>query len=200
MIDGRGRVRILDFGLAAPGRTLPTGRRSRARRRTWRPSSSIGSAPSVQSDIYALGLVLYEMFAGKPAFQAASVAEMARLHHESTPTSLSRILADADPASIASSSDVWRRIQTTGRHRRWRVGRAARRRSVGGGAGGRRDAVARNGRGCRRRRCAAADGRPGLFGGVLGLVIAVLVSARTQAIRYAPTEKAPAVLADQADR
>ena len=44
---------------------------------------------SVSSDIYALGLVLYEMFAGKPAFAAGTVGEMASLQRDSMPTSLS---------------------------------------------------------------------------------------------------------------
>ena len=47
------------------------------------PEQLAGKEVSVKSDIYALGLVLYEMFTGKPAHQASSLAEMLKLREES---------------------------------------------------------------------------------------------------------------------
>jgi serine/threonine-protein kinase len=62
------------------------------------PEQFAGQAESVRSDIYSLGLVLYEMFTGKPAFKAATVAELSRMHRESNPTAPSTLVAAFDPA------------------------------------------------------------------------------------------------------
>ena len=73
MIDGRGRARITDFGLAVAADEASDANRA-GRRRTWRRSSSPAQAATVRSDIYALGLVLYELFTGKRPFDAATLA------------------------------------------------------------------------------------------------------------------------------
>jgi serine/threonine-protein kinase len=64
MLDDRGRVRIADFGLAGPaGAAQAAGTPA-----YMAPELLAGGAASVQSDLYALGLVLYEVFTGRPAF------------------------------------------------------------------------------------------------------------------------------------
>ena len=69
MIDGRGQVRIADFGIAAlaaqdePGGPLPGTPAYMA------PELFDGGRPSVRSDLYALGMVLYETVTGKEAFE-----------------------------------------------------------------------------------------------------------------------------------
>jgi serine/threonine-protein kinase len=70
MIDGRGRVRITDFGLAALAETIE-GREVRSGTPHYMaPEQLRGKEVSIQSDVYALGLVLYELFTGKKAFDA----------------------------------------------------------------------------------------------------------------------------------
>jgi serine/threonine protein kinase len=44
------------------------------------PEQVQGQEVSPQSDLYSLGLVLYEMLAGQPAFRPANMAEMVELH------------------------------------------------------------------------------------------------------------------------
>ena len=44
------------------------------------PEQLAGGRVTVRSDLYALGLVLYELFTGKRAFDAGTVAELRRLH------------------------------------------------------------------------------------------------------------------------
>jgi serine/threonine-protein kinase len=62
------------------------------------PEQLAGQASSIKSDLYALGLVLYELFTGKPAFHAGTLPELVRLQTETTPTSPSRIVEGFDPA------------------------------------------------------------------------------------------------------
>jgi hypothetical protein len=62
------------------------------------PEQLEGREVTAQSDIYALGLVLYEMFTGKAAFQADTAAEMLRKRQESRLTNPSAVISDLDPA------------------------------------------------------------------------------------------------------
>jgi len=61
------------------------------------PEQVAGKDVSVASDIFSLGIVLYELFTGKPVFKADSQAELARLHQENR-TSPSSFVPDLDPA------------------------------------------------------------------------------------------------------
>jgi serine/threonine-protein kinase len=61
------------------------------------PEQIAGKEVSVASDIFSLGIVLFELFTGKPVFKADSAAELARLHQENR-TSPSSLVPDLDPA------------------------------------------------------------------------------------------------------
>lgn len=80
MLDGAGRVRLTDFGLAAvsgevAGEDLRSGTPS-----YMAPEQLQGREVTVKSDIFALGLVLYEIFTGRRVFEATSLDELSRLH------------------------------------------------------------------------------------------------------------------------
>jgi serine/threonine-protein kinase len=60
------------------------------------PEQLTGKEVSVESDLYAVGLILYEMFTGKPAFEAHTMAEMMRLRQQSRVTNPSTLVADLD--------------------------------------------------------------------------------------------------------
>ncbi|MEN3338162.1 MAG: eukaryotic-like serine/threonine-protein kinase [Acidobacteriota bacterium] len=96
MIDGEGQVRITDFGLAAIAGTV---RNPLAGTPAYMaPELLAGREPSVQSDVYALGLVLYELFTGRRAFVAHNLAELLRLQNETTITPPTALVKDLDPA------------------------------------------------------------------------------------------------------
>ena len=98
MIDGRGRVRITDFGLAGLAAEIAGADVRSGTPAYMAPEQLAGREVTVRSDIYALGLVLYELFTGRQAFAADTVAELRRLHTDSLPSSLSSHVRDLDPA------------------------------------------------------------------------------------------------------
>ena len=61
------------------------------------PEQLAGSEVTAQSDIYALGLVLYELFTGQRAIEAKNVAELVR-KREAGILPPSQIVRDLDPA------------------------------------------------------------------------------------------------------
>ena len=65
MIDGRGHVRITDFGLAALAGDVHGGEVRSGTPAYMSPEQKSGREVTARSDIYALGLVLHEMFTGK---------------------------------------------------------------------------------------------------------------------------------------
>ena len=68
MLDGRGQVVITDFGLAGVADDI-RGQEVRSGTPAYMaPEQLAGKEVSTRSDIYALGLVLYEVFTGKRAF------------------------------------------------------------------------------------------------------------------------------------
>jgi len=67
MVDGRGRVRLADFGLAAVAEHVAGADIRSGTPAYMSPEQREGREVTVRSDVYALGLVLYEVFTGQPA-------------------------------------------------------------------------------------------------------------------------------------
>ncbi len=72
MIDGRGRARVTDFGLAVAGEA----RDQSGTPAYMAPEQFAGVPASRASDIYALGLVLYEVFTGRRPFESTSTHDL----------------------------------------------------------------------------------------------------------------------------
>ncbi len=98
MIDGRGEVLIADFGLAGLSGDLKGAEVRNGTPAYMAPEQLAGREVSARSDLYALGLVLYEMYSGQPPFEAASTDEMIRLRESSSPRALSSLVEGLDPA------------------------------------------------------------------------------------------------------
>jgi hypothetical protein len=96
MIDGRGHVRLTDFGLAIFGDTVPLAGFHSGTPAYMAPEQLAGGAPTVQSDLFGLGLVLYEVFTGRRAYPAKIKEELSRLYDEHTPTSVCDIVPGLD--------------------------------------------------------------------------------------------------------
>jgi protein kinase-like protein len=96
MIDGDGNVRITDFGIATAAGQNETGFAGTPQYMA--PEQIAGRPASIKSDIYALGLILFEVFTGKRAHDAKTLNELKQLHDTGTVTTPSSIVRDMDPA------------------------------------------------------------------------------------------------------
>ena len=98
MLDSEGRVRITDFGLAATRANIAHTELRAGTPAYMSPEQLAGRDVSIRSDLYALGLTLYELFTGRPAFHADNAAELMRMQQDSRPTAPSTLIRDLDPA------------------------------------------------------------------------------------------------------
>jgi hypothetical protein len=98
MIDERGDVRITDFGIAALAGDARGAEALAGTPAYMSPEQLKGGELTARSDLYSLGLVLYELFTGKRAFEASSLPELLRLRQSDTqPSSPSSHVKDLDP-------------------------------------------------------------------------------------------------------
>src|SRR3954465_7840053 len=96
MIDGNGDIRITDFGIAtAAGDTAAA---TAGTPQYMAPEQLAGRPASIRTDIYALGLILFEIFTGRRAYDAKSLGDLRQLHDTGTVTTPSAIVRDLDPA------------------------------------------------------------------------------------------------------
>lgn len=98
MIDGRGTARITDFGLAALAEDLSAREEIAGTPAYMAPEQLLGREVTARSDLYALGLILYEMFTGKRLFEARSAGEIVAQHESGRSHSLSQETRDIEPA------------------------------------------------------------------------------------------------------
>jgi hypothetical protein len=97
MIDEAGDARVTDFGLAALAEET-RGDELAGTPAYMSPEQLAGGPLTTRSDIYSLGLVLYELFTGRRAFDARTLPELLRLRKsDAQPTSPSSHVKDLDP-------------------------------------------------------------------------------------------------------
>jgi predicted Ser/Thr protein kinase len=96
MLDGRGQVVVTDFGLAGVADDIRGPEVRSGTPAYMAPEQIEGREVTMLSDIYALGLVLYEIFTGKRAF-AEKPAEVLHALSDRTPGRPSSVVKDLDP-------------------------------------------------------------------------------------------------------
>jgi hypothetical protein len=93
MLDGTGKVRITDFGLAgSSGEAVRAGTPA-----YMAPEQLAGKEVTAGSDIYSLGLVLYELFTGQRALEGKNLAELIHMREQSGILPPSTIVKGLDP-------------------------------------------------------------------------------------------------------
>ena len=97
MVDGRGQARLTDFGLAVI-RGAPSGGFVAGTPAYMAPEQLAGKEATPRSDLYALGLVLFQMFTGRRFFEAKTMTELAAQHREAKPPRLASVGHRLDPA------------------------------------------------------------------------------------------------------
>ena len=87
MIDKEGNARIMDFGIARSLRMkgITEAGTIVGTPEYMSPEQVEGKETDQRSDIYSLGVILYEMIAGKVPFEADSTLEVALMHKTETP-------------------------------------------------------------------------------------------------------------------
>ena len=97
MIDGDGQARLTDFGLAVSVNAIPANEFRSGTPAYMAPEQLAGETPTVKSDLFALGLVLYEVFSGRRAFPARGTGELVRLYEDYKPSSVCDLVPGIDP-------------------------------------------------------------------------------------------------------
>jgi serine/threonine-protein kinase len=96
MIDADGRVRVTDFGLAIPDGTAPG--EFAGTPAYMAPEQLAGKPASARTEVFAVGLILYELFTGRRASEGKTLDELREHHLSRSVTSPAQIVAGLHPA------------------------------------------------------------------------------------------------------
>jgi serine/threonine-protein kinase len=94
------RLKVADFGIARALSTIHPDEKSDlvwGSPQYFAPEQATGAAPAPASDVYSLGIIMYELLTGSLPFQATKPSDLARLHVEEEPPLLSEMIPDISP-------------------------------------------------------------------------------------------------------
>ncbi len=101
LVSKDGRLKVTDFGIARALATIAITERTNL---VWgsplyfAPEQAAGEPPSPASDVYSLGVVMYELLSGTLPFIAATADELARLHISARPIPIREYIPDIPSA------------------------------------------------------------------------------------------------------
>ncbi len=101
LVSKDGRLKVTDFGIARALATIAPGEKSDI---VWgsplyfAPEQAAGEPPTPASDVYSLGVVMYELLSGTTPFTASTADELARLHISARPIPISEYIPDIPSA------------------------------------------------------------------------------------------------------
>jgi eukaryotic-like serine/threonine-protein kinase len=138
LIAADGTVKVGDFGVAriAEGSSVGAGATIAGTPRYMAPEQARGRGTTAATDVYSVGVVMYEMLAGRPPFAGSSPVELALAHlqdmpaplHGGTPRELAAVVDRAlakDPrkrfATAAEMADALADTRTSDRRRQRRA-------------------------------------------------------------------------------
>ena len=98
LVDGEGRVKVTDFGIARAGTSQMTETGSIVGTAQYlSPEQARGGEVDPRSDLYSLGVVLYELLTGKTPFDGETPVEIAMKHLSNAPKPPSKLRPDIPP-------------------------------------------------------------------------------------------------------
>jgi beta-lactam-binding protein with PASTA domain len=99
IVDEEGNAKVTDFGIARRGASEITETGSiMGTAQYLSPEQAQGRAVTAASDLYSIGVILYEMLAGQLPFDGDSAVSVALKHLSEPPPPLSQLRPDVDPA------------------------------------------------------------------------------------------------------
>jgi eukaryotic-like serine/threonine-protein kinase len=99
IVDDDGRGKVTDFGIARAGASEMTETGSiMGTAQYLSPEQAQGHAVTAASDLYSIGVMLYEMLAGRLPFEGESAVSIALKHLSEPPAPLSQFRPDVHPA------------------------------------------------------------------------------------------------------
>jgi serine/threonine protein kinase len=105
MVGEDGKPRLMDFGIAVESAGfVPQGETVPGTPQFLAPELLQGEAPSVRTDVYAMGVVLYEMFTGRVPIDDDNTARLVRRIVRETPPSVASLRPDL-PKELAGILD-----------------------------------------------------------------------------------------------
>ncbi|HEY1275094.1 MAG TPA: Stk1 family PASTA domain-containing Ser/Thr kinase [Thermoleophilaceae bacterium] len=99
IVDDAGQAKVTDFGIARAGASEMTETGSiMGTAQYLSPEQAQGHAVTAASDLYSIGVMLYEMLAGRLPFEGESAVSVALKHLSEQPPPLSQFRPDVNPA------------------------------------------------------------------------------------------------------
>ncbi|MEO7097496.1 MAG: protein kinase, partial [Polyangiales bacterium] len=103
MLSTDGYVKILDFGIArATFASALERRRLRGKPRYMAPEQTLGEPPTAAADVFALGIIAWELFTGLPLYRGANLKAILEAVRTTNPPRIDRLNA-AVPKEIADA-------------------------------------------------------------------------------------------------